>query len=150
MKKETIDFDLVKPVRSKRRYAKRHCKNPNCQHEPVFTPHDSRQVFCCSQCATNFFNDQRKKHDEGKFLDVKYLKHYDVTLAKMYSKGVDSKGYCCLHVAYFKYEGLDLTMLVKERRNGDTGSTIRWFFDFGIEQHNTDKDFFIIHKKQKT
>jgi hypothetical protein len=150
MKKQNIYFIIHKPVRSQRRYTKRNCKNPGCQHEPEFAPHDARQEFCCVQCRTNYFNDLRKMLNETQFSDLKYLKQYEKILTTMYVKTVDDKGYCCVHIRFFKWEGFDLTMLTKERVNTDTGGKIRWFFNFGVERHPTDSNFLIIHKKSNT
>lgn len=149
MKKEPTDFGRGKSPRSQRRYDKRRCKNPNCRTEPEYEPHDARQKFCCAQCGSDYFNDQRKGENATKYLDIDYLKRYNKTLEQMFAKAADDKGYCCLHKGYYKYEGVDLSMLTKIRINKDTGAEIHWLFDYGVEQHSGNKDFYIIHKKQK-
>lgn len=134
-------------LRSRRRYPAKDCINPNCEYDKVFVPHDARQQFCGVQCRTNFFNDKRRIDAQGKYGDEKKLRSIDKVLARMYSKGVDIKGYCCLNICYFKYEQLDISLLVRKEINTETSRLINWYFEYGIEMHPNNSNYIIIHKR---
>ena len=133
---------------SKRRYPKRKCKNPACNVEPDFAPHDKRQEYCCVQCRTDAGNDRRGIANRTIFANEKLLRDSDKKLAKLYAKFL-SNGHAIVHISYLEYEGVDVLLLVKKQKNLATGLQIHWFYEYGLEINIDNPDYFVIHKKLK-
>ncbi len=132
--------------RSGRTYQQRICKNPNCMHGRNYIPHDARQEWCCTPCGVDANNDIRREKNRTKFLPEKQLRAYDKLLGKLYRKYVENE-YCQVYKFIIQHEEIDISLCVQQETNLVTGKPIRWFYEFGLELHPEDNNFFIIHKK---
>ena len=134
--------------RSKRVYPPRVCINPKCTFGGKYTPHDKRQQYCNPQCRSDFNNDKRSDNNNSVFKKEKLLRSANKKLGKIYKVYVNKEGYCVVHREIFRYEGIDLRLLVDDQANVQTGGKTRWFYEFGTEMHPKDQNFFIIHKRE--
>ncbi len=134
--------------RSKRKYPKKVCLNPYCEYEREFTPHDYRQNYCCAQCRINFHNDQRRLNSISTFSEEKLLRQIDSKLRKLYRRYFNGKA-CMVHKAYFAHEEIDLSYLLTQEKVSDSLGYIRWLYQYGTQLDVNNKDYFIIHKRNK-
>ena len=135
-----------KKIRSKRRYPAIPCPNPLCINGGIFEPHDKRQKYCETQCRVNHMNDIRYLENQTTFADEKNLRRIEKSLAKIYGKYVNKDGYCVVLKEIFYYEEIDVMLLVQELKNDLTGQKVKWYYDYGIELHPDDANYYIIHK----
>ncbi len=133
--------------RSNRTYPPRICKNPNCMHGRNYIPHDARQVWCCPPCGVDAYNDVRRALNLSRFQPEKHLREYDVKLGKLYELYLKDQ-YCAVHTFILQHERIDLSLCVEQQTNKTTGNPIRWYYQFGIEIHPSDNNFFIIQKRE--
>ncbi len=138
---------MKNPIRfSQRVYPEKKCANPNCSFGGTFEPHDKRQAFCRPQCRINFHNDMRHKENKGVFEDVKRLKDINRNLALLYSKYVNKNGYCAVRKELLHFLEIDVMLLTRELVNKVTGRKVKKIFNYGIELHPDNHDYYIIHK----
>lgn len=131
---------------SKRRYPEQVCANPNCINGGFFEPHDRRQKYCEPQCRYNYHNDVKYEENATKYINEKKIRAIEKKLAKIYLRHVDVNGYCVVNKLIFYHEDIDVMLLVTELRSKETGGTIKWYYEYGIEIHPKDSNYYIIHK----
>lgn len=132
---------------SKRKYPEKKCKNPACV-PGKFTPHDRRQLFCTIQCRTNFHNDKRHHENNSTFKNERRLREMDKKLKKI-STTLEKKGIKQVSQQLFEYEEVDLSLSVETNQNKKSHRQIRWFYRYGIELVDSEKNAFEIHFRNK-
>ena len=138
-----------KKIRSKRRYPAIPCPNPLCINDGIFEPHDRRQKFCETQCRINYNNDIRYQENNTTFINEKNLRRIENSLRKIYNTYVGDNGYCVVPKGIFQYEKIDVMLLIQEFKSDLTGQKVKWYYDYGIELHPDDADYYIIYKNDQ-
>jgi hypothetical protein len=131
--------------KSKRRYPKKKCTNPEC--EECFIPTDLRQIYCCGQCGIDARNDRRRQLNSTRYKDEKTLKEYDKILEAIHNRirQLDKKTISLREIELF---GITKHTINIETVMADSRK-IRWFYFFGLHAANKDFTEFNICKRDK-
>jgi hypothetical protein len=136
-------------LKLKRTYPEKACANTaNCISGGKFAPTDRRQVFCCAKCGEIFRNDKRHLANNTDFKNEKLLRRFDKKLERLFYFFVDGSSRANVWVEFFRYEGIDLRLLVSENTNESTKQQVRWFYRFGTERNTENPEFFIIYQRK--
>lgn len=138
--------NCVNDYRSKRTYPESDCANLKCEHGKKFIPHDRRQKFCCPLCKSSNGNDRRRELILTKYSQEKQLRLIDLKLGKLYFQYL-IRDACLVHKDIFNHEQIDLRFSVEQSTNIYTNEQVKWYYEFGVELHYNDNNFFIIHKR---
>ena len=128
---------------SKRTYPAIEC----LQCRSSFIPTDARQKFCCEQHRIDFHNDQRKiKEAPFKKLNARVLKN-EAILGKIFLRFDENNPVKSFHKTLLNYEGYDFEINHERGISPSTNNEIEWFFYYGLEVADRQKQTFIVHKR---
>lgn len=137
----------MKRKKSSRKYPEKDCFNPAPHEGSKFIPYDSRQIFCCTQCRIDYYNDLRKKENETRYAEESVLRRIDKQLQLLYKRYYNGK-WCNIHIGFLAHVQIDvLNYCITVTRDKTTGKQISWFYLYGVSIDPKDANFIIIHKK---
>ncbi len=151
-KKTNNSFAMVLESETKKRisnreYPARECASPTCK--VMFTPTDKRQKYHVPQCRVNYNNDQRvikglqrKAHGDLAVYNESILKNLNSNLQGLLQKEFHLDQ---LRILKFRFD-----IITDMDINKQTGRTIRWCYNYGLEGISQSNSTFIIHYREKT
>ena len=128
---------------SNRRYPPAICANPNCRTS--FEPHDRRQLYCEPQCRINANNDRRFLENETRFSDEKIARRNSKILEFLWNKHKNLRRKMITR-SMLDFENFDFEGSCKVMKNSNTGRTIQWFHNYGLEPVIFTEKLFWLHK----
>jgi hypothetical protein len=124
-------------------YPKRKCLNPNCPNI-WFTPRRLDHLHC-DGCKNKKHNAQRKKDNETIFARERVLRHNMRRLKYVHETGFYPE---TVPVEIIKHEKINLRVYTDTGKNAQTGGTVFWSHDYGIEViSKVPRPIFQIHKR---
>jgi predicted RNA-binding Zn-ribbon protein involved in translation (DUF1610 family) len=135
-------------LKIQRVYPEKVCSNTiNCLSGGKYIPRDKRQTFCTPKCGENYRNDQRHLKNNREYANEKRLRIMDKKLERLFNHFL-SGSYAVVWIEFFRYEGIDFSLMVYESKNSSTNQSVRWFYRYGVERHPDKEDFFKIYKRK--
>ena len=112
----------------------------------VFPPSSKKQKYCCTQHRIDQNNDNRDIKAEPQIIIMKIHARNREILKKIFEACERVKN-PIFNRSLLEYEGFNDKYSTTETINKETGETIRWSPDYGLECYNRKLETFIIHKR---